>query len=213
MENPSGQWAARPRKRPAANYSSADNHFPNPGPNSPDHVDDSITLRISTNAGCAQTPFPPATDVQHLCRVCCHRRPIRKWTSRQVPAESEAAVQRCERIRVARRRSAFSQTQLGQRLGVQRSAVANWESGAASPSSQHLEQLACTLEVAHEWLATGRGEMALPEHCHAGLAVDRGPVDNSFETRLLRAWRRLPTKLRLALLELLEAYGGRRRGS
>lgn len=122
-------------------------------------------------------------------------------------------MQRCERIRFARRRSAFSQIQLGQRLGVQRSAVANWESGAASPSSQHLEQLACTLDVAHEWLATGRGEMALPGHCRAGFAVDRGLVDNSFETRLMRAWRRLPPKLRLALLELLEAYGGRRRGS
>lgn len=103
--------------------------------------------------------------------------------------------------------------QLSRRLGVQRSAVANWESGAASPSSRHLEQLACALDVAHEWLATGRGEMALSGHCRDALTTDAELVEDILEGRLLRAWRKLPAKLRGALLELLEAYAGRRRGS
>lgn len=119
-------------------------------------------------------------------------------------------MQRSERIRLARRRSALSQAQLGKRMDVQRSAVANWESGAASPSSHHLELLACTLEVAHEWLATGRGEMRLPGRPADDPAPD-GVVADSIERRLLRAWRALPAKPRVAFLELIEAYGGRKR--
>lgn len=126
-------------------------------------------------------------------------------------ADAEIAVQRCERIRLARRRSALSQARLGQRMGVQRSAVANWESGAASPSSQHLEQLACVLEVAHEWLATGRGEMNLSVHWHDTPAADAELVESQLERRLLRAWRALPMKPRIALLEFIEAYDRRRK--
>lgn len=36
-------------------------------------------------------------------------------------------------------------------------------------------------------------------------------VENPFERRLLQAWRNLPAKPRVALLELVEAYRGRKR--
>lgn len=101
--------------------------------------------------------------------------------------------------------------QLGRRLGVQRSAVANWEAGASSPSCHHLEQLACVLEVAHEWLATGRGEMKLPGYGQDMPMAQADVVENPFERRLLQAWRNLPAKPRVALLELVEAYRGRKR--
>lgn len=119
-------------------------------------------------------------------------------------------MERHDRIRLARRRCALSQATLGRRLGVQRSAVANWEAGASNPSSHHLERLVCVLEVAHEWLATGRGEMKLPGHGQESTPPQADLVDDPVERRLLRAWRNLSAKPQAALLELLEACRGRK---
>src|SRR3546814_2971201 len=83
-----------------------------------------------------------------------------------IPITARRQVERHDRIRLASRGCALSQVQLARRLDVQRSAVANWESGASSPSSAHREHLARVLDVTNEWLATGRGEMALPFHRH-----------------------------------------------
>lgn len=105
----------------------------------------------------------------------------------------------------------MSQVQLARRLDVQRSAVANWESGASSPSCEHLEHLARVLDVAHEWLATGRGEMALPSHRHDVPTALAELVESPIEQRLLQAWRNLPARPRIALLELVETYRGHRR--
>lgn len=119
-------------------------------------------------------------------------------------------MERHDRIRLARRRCALSQAQLGKKLGVHRTAVANWEAGTSCPSCGHLEQLACVLQVAHEWLSTGRGEMALPSEGGDGSPPGE-QIENTVERRLLRAWRRLPARPRIALLELVEAYRGARR--
>ena len=66
------------------------------------------------------------------------------------------------------------------------------------------------LQVAHEWLSTGRGEMALPSEGGDGPPPGE-QIENPVERRLLRAWRRLPARPRIALLELVEAYRGARR--
>lgn len=121
-------------------------------------------------------------------------------------------MDRAQRIRLARRRSGLSQSVLARHIGVRRSAVANWEAASgANPSSGNLERLACVLQVAHEWLATGRGEMMLPGHWHDVPAADAELVENTLERRLLQAWRALPTKPGLALLEFVEAYDRRRK--
>lgn len=119
---------------------------------------------------------------------------------------------RAERIRVARRQAGWSQQQLAEQLGVQRSAVANWEaSGGAHPSSANLERLANLLHIAHEWLATGRGEMRLPEHWHGVPAADAELIEDPAERRLLKAWRAMPVKPRVAFLDLMESYAGKYR--
>lgn len=119
---------------------------------------------------------------------------------------------RAERIRMARRQMGWSQQQLAEQLGVRRSAVANWEaSGGAHPSSANLERLANLLHVAHEWLATGRGEMQLPGHWHGVPVADAELVEDPVERRLLKAWRAMPTKPRVAILDLVEGYGAKRR--
>lgn len=121
-------------------------------------------------------------------------------------------MNKSERIRLARRRAGLSQQKLADLLGVKRSAVANWEAaGGANPSSNNLERLACLLQIAHEWLATGRGEMKLPGHWHDVPVVDAELVDSPFERRLLAAWRNMPAKTRVLFLELAESYSPKRK--
>ena len=120
-------------------------------------------------------------------------------------------MKRPERIRLARRKAGLSQEVLAQQLGVRRSAVANWEAVAgANPCGANLERLAEVLQVAHEWLATGRGEMRLPPHYHEVAVMDAELVEHPVERRLLQAWRDLPVKPRILFLELVESYQGRK---
>lgn len=120
-------------------------------------------------------------------------------------------MKRPERIRLARRKAGLSQEGLAQKVGVKRSAVANWEAvGGANPCGANLERLAELLQVAYEWLATGRGEMRLPPHYHEVAAVDAELVENPAERRLLHAWRALPVKPGVLFLELVESYPGRK---
>lgn len=68
------------------------------------------------------------------------------------------------RVRVARQRAGMTQSQLAERIGVTRGAVANWEiSKRPKPSVSNLIEIAVATRVSFEWLATGRGDMALPE--------------------------------------------------
>jgi len=66
------------------------------------------------------------------------------------------------RVRVARQRAGMTQSQLAARIGVSRGAVANWEvSERPRPKASHLVEVAITTDVSVEWLATGRGGIAL----------------------------------------------------
>lgn len=68
------------------------------------------------------------------------------------------------RVRVARQRSGMTQSQLADRVGVTRGAVANWEvSERPKPNVSNLIEFANTTDVSIEWLATGRGDIVLPE--------------------------------------------------
>lgn len=63
------------------------------------------------------------------------------------------------RIRQARTaRDNLSQEALGERYGVSRSAVYQWETGATSPSVTDLIDMATFLRVDLLWLLTGQGE-------------------------------------------------------
>lgn len=66
------------------------------------------------------------------------------------------------RIRIARLRSEITQSELADRIGVTRSAVANWEiSSRAKPSVGNLVAIAIATDVSFEWLATGRGSISI----------------------------------------------------
>lgn len=64
-----------------------------------------------------------------------------------------------ERIQYARSHRGYSQVQLANMIGVTRGACGQWERGISSPNIENLSRLALILNVAFEWLATGRGQM------------------------------------------------------
>ena len=120
-----------------------------------------------------------------------------------------------QRIRLARRHAAMSQTQLAQAVGVQRSAVSHWEAPQGkNPSVKHLREISMVTGVQFEWLATGRGQMAPSRETvlDSVSAVDALLVDDALEQRLLVAFREAPVRARLALVELMEELASQRTG-
>jgi transcriptional regulator with XRE-family HTH domain len=119
------------------------------------------------------------------------------------------------RIKLARRQLKLSQSDLARAVGVQRSAVSQWETeGGKNPSLKNLRRVAEIASVHFEWLATGRGAMALSketnwestETAHALLIVD------GVETRMIDALRAVSVQSRLTLVELAEQMAALRSG-
>lgn len=108
------------------------------------------------------------------------------------------------RIRRARMLASFSQSQLAKEVGVNRSAVAQWErEGGTHPSVEHLATVAVATRVPFEWLATGRGDATqCPQHDVAAVAVEYAIDD--IEVRVLKAVRSLPTRKRATVCKLIE---------
>jgi len=113
------------------------------------------------------------------------------------------------RIRQARRRSAMSQSDLGTAIGVNRSAVAQWESRDGSrPTSENLSRIAVITAVQFEWLATGRGRM-LPlgeDDAECTALLLRLHAHDEIEERVLTALRKLEYWQSIAIAEMLEAF-------
>lgn len=105
-----------------------------------------------------------------------------------------------DRIRAARHRKGWKQSDLAAMLEVDRSAVGHWERGDGNaPCLARLFALAGLTGVCVEWLATGAGAMVRSGDSSATVLLN---VD---ETRLLRAYRLLAVRARAALLELAES--------
>lgn len=110
------------------------------------------------------------------------------------------------RIRQCRTACGLSQAGLAAKVGVRRSAVAQWEStGGASPSIQHLTQVATITGVCFEWLATGRGPM-WPEVGAIEPAVTAWDfAKDEIENRVLASIRRLSHRNRLLACRIVES--------
>ena len=99
----------------------------------------------------------------------------------------------------------MSQSQLAAKVGVRRSAVAQWEQpDGTSPSVDHLVKTAITTGVLFEWLATGRGPKnpSGSEFVDAAIASDfaRDEVEN----RLLMSVRRMSHRNRIMACRIVE---------
>ncbi|TAA21388.1 XRE family transcriptional regulator [Pseudoxanthomonas winnipegensis] len=119
-----------------------------------------------------------------------------------------------DRIRQARRLKALSQTQLAEHVGVQRSAVAQWErAGGTHPSVEHLAQIAVITQVLFEWLATGRGPMtsaATQAEAAPGTPAPAAEclARDEVETRVLQLIRKLSPHRRSDACDMLRAMVG-----
>ncbi|MDZ4326376.1 MAG: helix-turn-helix transcriptional regulator [Pseudomonas sp.] len=118
------------------------------------------------------------------------------------------------RIRQARRRVAYSQTDLAGQVGVNRSAVAQWERpGGSTPTSSNLSKIAVITSVHYEWLATGRGQMCVAARDDA---ADVQALELQFyahdgiEERVLQGLRKLEYWQTLTIAELVESLGRKR---
>lgn len=108
------------------------------------------------------------------------------------------------RIRRARVLARLSQSQLAKEVGVNRSAVAQWErEGGTHPSVEHLATVAVATRAPFEWLATGRGDPAqCPQQEVPAVAIEYAVDD--IEVRVLEAVRNLPAKKRATVCRLIE---------
>lgn len=117
-------------------------------------------------------------------------------------------MQSCSwRIRKARTLSSLSQADLALRIGVQRSAVTQWErSGGTLPSVAHLIQVAVETGVNFEWLATGRGLSTSSDGALVPAVVMQDFAQSDVEHKVLNLIRRLSSKkqrIACSILELL----------
>ncbi len=99
------------------------------------------------------------------------------------------------RIRVAREQLGLTQAALANKVGVTRSAVAQWETGRAGQVGGHLTQIAAVLGVGVEHLLLGGAARALAdEFGEGGLTGD--------ELALVRLYRECPAEDQAMLLRL-----------
>lgn len=112
------------------------------------------------------------------------------------------------RIRQVRISKKLSQSQLAAQVGVQRSAVAQWERHGAgtTPNMEHLIRVAVATGACIEWLATGRGPI-YPEPGEFDVAaISHDFAHSAAESHLLLLFRQLSTKkqeLACAIFEVM----------
>lgn len=115
------------------------------------------------------------------------------------------------RICQARRGAGLSQAKLAIQIGVQRTAVGQWERrNGCRPNTEHMIQLASICGVAFEWLATGRGPKWPKGHEGETPALQLNYyAHDELEERLLLALRHIPSRERIPLVALVEAIAMR----
>ncbi|MEZ5461639.1 helix-turn-helix domain-containing protein [Dokdonella sp.] len=110
------------------------------------------------------------------------------------------------RIRHSRRLGKLTQAALAKAIGVQPSAVAQWElPNGTSPTVSHLLSVADACCVAFEWLATGRGVAGAQPSEIAAVDSSSFAADH-LEERLLLAFRRVPSRKRETFVAWMESF-------
>ena len=106
-----------------------------------------------------------------------------------------------DRVRRTRRKAGLTQQDLALQVGVNRSAVAQWERPDGSrPSMQHLAGIALATQVPLDWLGTGRGD---PSSEDGACDVSAQPLPDSIDRELFELISRLSQPLKLALADFV----------
>ncbi|MBW8367201.1 MAG: helix-turn-helix domain-containing protein [Arenimonas sp.] len=119
--------------------------------------------------------------------------------------------QHASRIKQARKDAGLSQAALAERLGLGRTAVAQWERNTATgPTAGHLAAIALATGVSFEWLATGRGPRVIGGKGQEPPAIVMDYIAQSeSEERLLVAFRSLSSMDQLPVLAKVEKQARR----
>ena len=100
------------------------------------------------------------------------------------------------------------QTALAGRIGIQRSAVTQWEHPhGTKPSVEHLILIATETASGFEWLATGRGPSALDPLDNTPALLEDDYVRDELEAQALAYLRRMPPakkRMAVAILETMD---------
>ncbi|MGB5907056.1 MULTISPECIES: helix-turn-helix domain-containing protein [Stenotrophomonas] len=100
------------------------------------------------------------------------------------------------RIRAARIGVGMSQTELAQKLAVNRATIGHWErENGFAPSVDHLRALSQVMQVSSAWLLHGE-DVPLP--------VEMGGVRAGLEAKLLLLSKHLPVSFLASVVALLE---------
>ena len=109
------------------------------------------------------------------------------------------------RIRRARASASLTQSELARRLGVQRSAVTQWErENGTHPSVDHLARVACETGVCFEWLATGRGDIRPQDGAFDTALMVQDYARDEIESRVLLSLRRITGRKREAVAKVID---------
>ena len=110
------------------------------------------------------------------------------------------------RIHRSRTFAKLTQVALADKVGVQRSAVGQWEQVVGTrPSAANLCRVAEITHVRFEWLATGRRPMKIGDTQQATAIVVSDFAYDDLESRLLHAIRRMSSlRKRQAIVEMIE---------
>ena len=116
-----------------------------------------------------------------------------------------------DRISLARKEAGFNKSELARNLDVTPTSCSSWELPASNrnnsrPSVSNLSRLALILNVRFEWLATGRGPMALTptgNHLQKSHASDAERAES-----LLSLYRMLPAGQRSSMLDFIRLVSG-----
>lgn len=109
------------------------------------------------------------------------------------------------RIRRARTQASLTQSELSKRLGIQRSAVTQWEREfGTSPSVEHLSMIACETNVCFEWLATGRGPCRMDGEAIVEAVISQDYARDELEGHVLSSLRRVTGRRREVVAKVVE---------
>lgn len=113
------------------------------------------------------------------------------------------------RIRRARALASLTQAELARRIGVQRSAVTQWErEGGTTPSVSHLAQIASETAMCFEWLATGRGPSRPEVGIFDSAVMVQDYARDELESRVLIGLRYMANRKKEAAAKIIEVLSG-----
>lgn len=111
-----------------------------------------------------------------------------------------------DRLKAVRLALGYSQEGFAEKLGISRSAVSLYESGARNMGAPLIRMLCSAFGVSREYLEEGTGEMfSSPDEPMEALAARYGLSDA--DCRLVMAFCRMPPGQRKAVRDLIEAAG------